>query len=220
VKSWGDELARFIDLRIHPAVPDLPGLDAILPEDRPNGIICTVEADQSQWQFLAASNAPASPTVRVPADDPTAGRWCLVGANLGQSLGGDSALAPTRLAATITTAQFASLAAGVKSTPIPIGAVAPAGARPLVRELTLTTPFGGGAATMVTLDLGGTVPNDIVAGQSLFTGAPAAMQGQSGVNPSGNHGGQQLQATITSDADLNTLNAGSVTVVLYVAAMP
>jgi hypothetical protein len=213
VKTWGDELARLVDLRIHPSVPDLPGLDAILPEDRPNGIVCTVEADQSQWQFLLASTAAASPSVRVPADKPANGRWMLVGASLGQG--------PfTSLAVTIGTAQLAGLAAGVKSARVPVGNPLPAGARPIARELTLSTPFSGGAATTVTLDLGGTVPNDIIAGQTLFTGAPAAMAGESGVNPTGDHGGQQLQATITSDVDLNTLTAGSVDVELFYAILP
>ena len=220
MKSWGDELARDVDLRIHPPVPDLPGLDAILADDRPDGIICTVQADQSQWQFLFASTAAASPAVRVPADKPANGRWCLVGANLAQSLGGGELLVAVKLAGVIALAQFASLAAGVKTTSIPLGAVLPAGARPLARELTLATPFSGGAATLTTLDLGGTVPNDIIAGQSVFMGAPAAMAGTSGVNPTGNHGGQQLQVTVTADVDLNKLTAGSVAVTLYYAPLP
>jgi hypothetical protein len=220
VKTWGDELARQVDMRIYPAVLDLPGLDAILPDDRPDGIICTVEADQSQWQFLFASTAAASPTVRIPADQPASGRWCLVGANLGQSLGGGGLLAPVKVPLVIAVAQFASLAAGVKATSVPMGAVLPAGARPIARELTLSTPFSGGGATMVTLDLGGTVPNDIIAAQSIFTGAPPAMAGASGANPTGNHGGQQLQATITSDVDLNKLTSGSIALALIYGILP
>ncbi len=220
MKSWGDELARQVDMRIHPPVADLPGLDAILPDDRPDGIVCTVIGDQSQWQFVLASTGAASPAVRVPADNPSQGRWCLVGASLGQSLGGTGLLVPVKLAATVAAAQLASLAAGVKAASVSLGAALPAGARPIARELTLTTPFSGGGATVVTLDLGGTVPNDIIAGQNLFTGAPAAMAGTSGVNPMGDHGGQQLQVTITADVDLHTLTLGAVAVTLFYAVLP
>jgi hypothetical protein len=220
VKSWGDELARQIDMRIHPSVADLAHLDAIPPEDRPNGIVCTVEADQSQWQFLQGSNAPAAPGARVPADSPPLGRWHLVGANLGQTLGGGSVLVPLTCRVTIAVAQFASLAAGVKSTRVPLGPALPPGGRPFAREVVLGAAFSGGGAASVTLDVGGTSPSDIIAGQSIFTGALGAMAGTSGVNPTGDHGGQQLQVTITADVDLNQLTAGSVTVVVFHALLP
>jgi hypothetical protein len=220
VKSWGDELARQVDMRIHAAVPDLPGLDAILPDDRPDGIVCTVAADQSQWQFLLGSTAAASASVRVPADQPAEGRWLLCGASVAQNPGGGAALLAMTLAATVFVAQFAALAAGVKSASVPLGDVLPAGARPFVRELTLITAFSGGGATAVTMDLGGTVPNDIVADQSLFTGAPAAMAGANGVNPTGDHGSEQLHVTITADVDLNKLTAGSVAVAFCYVILP
>lgn len=222
MKLYGDELARSIDLRIHAPVATPAAVDAIPPDDRPDGIVVTVLADQSQWQFVLASTAAASSAVRVPADMPASGRWVLVGANtnLGQSVGSGNALAPVKLNLTIATAQLASLAAGVKTTTVPLGSVLPAGTRPLWRELVLTTPFSGGGATSVLLDIGGTVPNDIVAGQSLFAGAPAAMQGTSGTNPNGDHGGQQLHAVVTSDVDLSQLTAGSVTIALFTGALP
>ena len=218
MKTWGDELARHVDLRIHPPVTALTDVDAVPPEDRPDGIVVTVTADQSQWQFVLASTAAASSTARVPADNPTNGRWLLVGANLTGTPASGGMLTPTKFAATITAAQFAALAAGVKSTAVAVGAALPTGGRTLLREIELPTPFSGGGATQVTLNLGGNVANDIVAGQSLFTGAPSAMEGSSGVNPRGDHGGQALEATITSDVDLNKLTAGSVTVAVYVVA--
>jgi hypothetical protein len=220
VKSWGDELARQVDLRIHPSVPDLPGLEAIPPDDRPNGIVCTVEADQSQWQFLIARSDAASPAVRVPEDNPAHGRWCLVGASQAASAGGPAALAAVKVAAAIGVGQFATLGPGVKTLSVPLGKVLPPGARPFARELKLATPFSGGGATIATLNLGGTVPNDIVAGQTVYPGAPAAMAGASGVNPTGDHGGQQLAITLSSDADLNKLTAGSITVSLFYAVLP
>lgn len=219
MKLFGDELARSVDLRIHPSVPTQAAVDAILADDRPDGIVVTVTADQSQWQFVLASTAAASLSVRVPADKPASGRWLLVGANPGQPLGSGGVLVPVRVGVTIATSQFSALAAGVRTTAVPLGGVLPPGTRPLWRELTLTTPFTGGAASAVTLDIGGAVPNDIVAGQSLFAAAPSAMQGTSGINPNGGHGGQQLKATITSDVDLNQLTAGVVTIALYTGVL-
>ena len=86
--------------------------------------------------------------------------------------------------------------------------------------MVLGAAFSGGGAASVTLDVGGTSPSDLIAGQSIFTGALGAMAGTSGVNPTGDHGGQQLQVTITADVDLNQLTAGSVTVVVFHALLP
>lgn len=219
MKLFGDELARSVDLRIHAPVPTQTAIDAIPPDERADGIVVTVTADQSQWQFVLASTAAAALTARVPADRPASGRWLLVGANLGQNLGSGGVLAPIRLGVTVIASQFAALAAGVRTTAVRLGGVLPPGTRPLWREVVLSTPFTGGAATTVTLDIGGAVPNDIVAGQSLFTGVPSAMQGSSGSNPNGDHSGQQLQATITSDVDLNRLTAGAVTIALYTGVL-
>lgn len=105
---------------------------------------------------------------------------------------------------------------------INIGAVLPANARIIGRELTGLTEFSGGSVSAVTLSIGGTDADGIVAAQDVFTGAGVvAKQGTSGVNPNGNLGGQQLRATFTPDAGhaLEALTAGAVTITVLFAVL-
>lgn len=115
---------------------------------------------------------------------------------------------------TIGHADLTSAANG-EAQAINIGAALPANARIIGRELTGLTEFSGGSVSSLTLSIGGTDADGIVAAQSVFTGAgTVAKQGTSGVNPNGNLGGQQLTATFTPDAGhaLDALTAGAVTI--------
>jgi hypothetical protein len=105
---------------------------------------------------------------------------------------------------------------------IPIGAALPANARIIGRELSALTEFSGGSVSAVTVSIGGTDADGIVAAQSVFTGAGTVdKQGTSGVNPTGNLGGQQLNATFTPDAGhaLLALTAGAVTITVLFAVL-
>lgn len=103
-----------------------------------------------------------------------------------------------------------------------IGAVLPANARILGRELSGLTEFSGGSVSSCTVSIGGTDADAIVAAQDIFTGAGVvAKQGTSGVNPNGNLGGQQLTATFTPDGGhaLEALTAGAITITVLFAVL-
>jgi hypothetical protein len=105
---------------------------------------------------------------------------------------------------------------------INIGAVLPANARILGRELSGLTEFSGGSVASCTLSVGGTDADALIAAQDVFTGAGVvAKQGTSGVDPNGNLGGQQLTATFTPDAGhaLEALTAGAVTITVLFAVL-
>lgn len=122
---------------------------------------------------------------------------------------------------TVTHADLTDAVAG-EAQAINIGAVLPANARILGRELTGLTEFSGGSVASCTLSIGGTDADAIVAAQDVFTGAGVvAKQGTSGVNPNGNLGGQQLKATFTPDGGhaLDALTAGAVTITVLFAVL-
>jgi hypothetical protein len=105
---------------------------------------------------------------------------------------------------------------------IAVGAVLPANARIIGRELSGLTEFSGGSVSACTLSVGGTDDDAIVAAQSVFTGAGIVEKcGASGVNPNGNLGGQQLNATFKPDAGhaLLALTAGAVTITVFFAVV-
>jgi hypothetical protein len=105
---------------------------------------------------------------------------------------------------------------------IAIGTALPANARIVGRELSGLTEFAGGSVSACTLSIGGTDVDAIVAAQDVFTGAGVvAKAGTSGVNPTGNLGGQQLYATFTPDAEhaLDALTAGAVTITVLFAVL-
>ena len=97
---------------------------------------------------------------------------------------------------------------------INIGAVLPANARILFREVRLTAAFSGGGATAVKVDIGGTDADGIASQVDVFTGAAASQTGTDGVSPNALLSGQQLTATFTPDAGHSLLNltAGSVVI--------
>ena len=97
---------------------------------------------------------------------------------------------------------------------IPLGVPLPANARVVGRTLRNITPFTGGGATVVSLDVGGTDPNAIIAGEDLLAGGTDAREGSAGVNPTGYFDAQQLAATFTPDGahNLAGLTAGAATI--------
>lgn len=104
-----------------------------------------------------------------------------------------------------------------------LGDTLPAGARVLGVELEVT-PFTGGSATKVDVSVGLVGASDsVLKDANLFTGAVSKSSGRTvadadarGQNPHGNVGGAQLVVTVTSDVNVELLNAGSFTLdVLY-----
>jgi hypothetical protein len=105
---------------------------------------------------------------------------------------------------------------------VAIGAVLPANARILGPELSGLIEFAGGGVSSCTVSIGGTDADAIVAAQDVFTGAGVvAKAGTAGVNPNGNLGGQQLNATFTPDAGhaLLALTAGAVTITVLFSVL-
>lgn len=75
MKTWGDQLARVVDLRVHDPVADTTALGNLVPADRNDGQSCVVVADYSEWTYQSGSSAVTGTTVVVPADAPATGRW-------------------------------------------------------------------------------------------------------------------------------------------------
>ena len=76
-EDYGDILAQKVAKRIAPPVATLAAIDAIPADSRTAGmgVDCTLSTDPSAWLFVADSVAVASVNVRVPSDNPAAGRW-------------------------------------------------------------------------------------------------------------------------------------------------
>lgn len=128
----------------------------------------------------------------------------------------DAAIALQKRTLTTSQADFNGLGDGDTSQAVEIGDPLPANARIVGVEIRLATAFSGGGNAAVSVDIGGTDADALVDGANLFTGAPAAAHGTSGINPNGNLGGQQLTATFMADVGLKELTAGSVVIdVLY-----
>lgn len=124
---------------------------------------------------------------------------------------------------------YTDLAAGNTngaSVAINIGAALPANARILSANIRLATPFTGGSASAVTVDIGTTGdPNAIVAAADVLS---AAVDGQASSMPFGiapfkffSSAGAQLKATFTPDGghQLANLTAGSCTIEVLFAAV-
>lgn len=107
---------------------------------------------------------------------------------------------------------------------INIGAVLPANAQILAVAVALATPFTGGGAGSVLLDIGTSGdPDAIVANCDLFA---AAVDGQASTMPSGIapfkrfvSAGAQLLATIAADVDVADLTAGAATITVLFSAV-
>ena len=100
---------------------------------------------------------------------------------------------------------------------INIGAVLPANAMILAVDVALATPFSGGTATSVLLDIGTSGdPDAIVANCDLFA---AAVDGKASTMPAGiapfklfTSAGAQLKASVAADDDVADLVAGACTI--------
>ncbi len=89
----------------------------------------------------------------------------------------------------------------------------------------LTTPFTGGGAAIVVLDIGGTDADGLVDADNVFSGtagsedfAPAGILVAAGYMP--DMVGQTINAIFTGDVNVSLLTAGSVTIRLYFAKVP
>lgn len=95
-----------------------------------------------------------------------------------------------------------------------IGTALPAGAVVLARDLVVNTQFVL-AGNDLTIKIGGTDDDGIVASTDLDTLAAGTYQGTSGANPTGgSYGGQQLTATFAA-SNLASLSAGSLTINIW-----
>lgn len=160
------------------------------------------------------TRSTAGYTMQVDSD----GVWVAVGPLAGQ-LAKAQALAAASLPVQKRTVriQHSDLTDADGSQTINIGAALPANARVVSREIRLATAFSGGGAGAVTVAIGGTDADGIVSATSVFTGAPAAQAGTSGINPEGKLGGEQLTATVAADVNVADLTAGDMTIdVLFV----
>lgn len=115
------------------------------------------------------------------------------------------------------TVGHADLTASAMSEAINIGATLPANARILSTDIRALTPFSGGGAAAVTVDVGTSGDVDaLVDGSNLFAaavdGGPSTMP--TGIRPNKTFvsSGAQLIATFISDVNVADLDAGSVTI--------
>ena len=75
VLKHGSREEQDLSARIAGSFATTAALKAMGPGGRYTGMLATVIADNSVWQWDADSTASASATVLVPDDTPTAGRW-------------------------------------------------------------------------------------------------------------------------------------------------
>ena len=116
---------------------------------------------------------------------------------------------------------FAQLTAAALTMTLSLGALLPANARIISRELRLPTAFSGGAIASLTASVGIAGGSEVVNAANVFTGAPAAQKGPDGLDPNELlAAGGQLQVTFTSTvANVNAATAGSLTIdVMYIIA--
>lgn len=98
-----------------------------------------------------------------------------------------------------------------------LGAALPTGAVILARDLVVNTQFAG--QSDLTIKIGGTDDDGIVASTDLDALAAGNYQGTSGANPTGgSYGGQQLTATFAA-TNLASLSAGSLTIKIWYAVI-
>lgn len=99
-----------------------------------------------------------------------------------------------------------------------IGAALPAGAVVVAHEVVITTLFSGGTVSAVSLDVGGTDADAVVAAMDVFTGAATgALSPGTGVHAQGAFSAEQLTATFTPDGGnpLADLDAGDLDVTVW-----
>lgn len=98
-----------------------------------------------------------------------------------------------------------------------VGAILPTNAIVLGHEI-VTNTQGVLAGNDLTIKLGGTVKDAIVAATDLDTLAPGKYQGTLGTHPRGSFSGEQLVATFAA-SDLATLSAGNWTITVWYSAL-
>ncbi len=200
------------------------------------GLTCYVVEDQTtfqlddalEWQEVDDDASAAAAAAAAAQDDAT---QALADASAAQADAtqalADAATAQTAAdAATLgkrtLTIGHADLTDADGSQTLNIGATLPANARIMAVEMRALTPFSGGTAGSVTVDVGTSGDVDaLIDGADLFAaavdGGPATMP--QGVRPNKMFAsaGAQLIATVAADDDVADLDAGSVIIdVLYV----
>lgn len=135
-----------------------------------------------------------------------------------QMIGGG---APMVLRKTIT---HEDLTAAALTQSIALGTL-PTLARFRAGSVKLNTAFSGGSATAVTLSLGGTDDDGLIASRDIFTGASTAetftpLGVQAAAALAVQLGGQAIAAKFTSDVNVALLTAGSVTITLIFDPLP
>lgn len=208
---FGDITAQAVSHRFYGAVDAETDLDTISEDARVDGMAAVVLADYSVWVFDGDSSATeATGTVRQPASG--SGRWHVAVAGASGAAGG--------IAKRTVTVGHADLTAAALTEAVNIGTALPANARILGVAIKLATPFSGGGASAVSVDIGSSGDADaIVDGANLFA---AAVDGQASTQPVGIAPSKhfatatQLTATFISDVNVVGLTAGAVTIdVIY-----
>lgn len=121
---------------------------------------------------------------------------------------------------TLTPASFAGVAADTAT--LNIGAILPANARIISREVRIATELTGGGVASVTASVGvAGATTEIVNAQDVF-GTSGNVPGTAGANPNPLYAtASQLIVTITStSANLDLLTAGSVTIDVMFTVLP
>ncbi len=158
--SYGDTLARAVDLRIDDAVADTAAITALTAANRTNGMLILEQATSGLWWFDDDSAVAAGPTVLAP--DAGTGRWLNVGSGGGGSVG-----VQTLATATFTSADLT--AAGVAQT-INVGTALSQNAIVLGYRISLADAFDNAAMASIAMELGHTNdPDAFEDGFDVFT---------------------------------------------------
>jgi hypothetical protein len=186
--------------------------------------VLTATGDGQAGAISPATTGAAGALSYAPT---TPGNWSPAPSNIGAALDTVAAggLVVGSRSTTITLAQLQALGVGVKSHAFAIGAVLPANARILGNDIGETGLVLVDDATHATfsVELGGAGAADLAADVNVSagqTGFPkAGTPGTLGV-PMAPQGGQQLNATIHSTVDLNTVTVGNVPVKVWYTVSP
>lgn len=228
----GETKISGVENRVHQKVEDFTALVAVPSSRVAPGMIIAIEDARATGVYDGESIATvATGRVYVPNDiassaayisDPTTapGRW-----HIGQSDALAGAI-PQLRTVTVPRASLTSAVNGAAQS-INLDAVLPANARIVGADARAYTPFTGGGATAVTLDIGTTGDLDaIVAAANVLAaavdGGPSTMP--RGIRPNKTFvtAGAQLLATFTPDGGHNLagLTAGSITIDVWFLVLP
>jgi hypothetical protein len=216
-----------ISARLGPPVANEAALAAITANNRTDSMLVfvknSVTVGPSIWYRDDTSAASATAGSVVTSTDSTTGRWLIL-ATQAELTGGASA--PQKASVTVA---FGALAAGNSNglaVSANLGAALPANARILGAALRLTTPFTGGGATAVTVDIG--TAGDPIAIVAAADALHAAVDGMAFTQPAGKAPNKffatsaQLLARFTPDGShtLLGLTAGSITIDVLYSVLP